>query len=45
MFVFVALTLQYLRIFAVAYGKTQELAKELRSVGCGELDIEGIWSY
>nr|CAD1824490.1 unnamed protein product [Ananas comosus var. bracteatus] len=34
--------LLYLRIFAVAYGKTQELAKELRSVGCGELDIEGL---
>ncbi|XP_058076178.1 exocyst complex component SEC10b-like isoform X2 [Magnolia sinica] len=34
--------LQYLRILAVAYEKTQELAKELRSVGCGDLDVEGL---
>ncbi|XP_073013619.1 exocyst complex component 5-like isoform X1 [Typha latifolia] len=34
--------LQYLRILALTYGKTQELAKELRSVGCGNLDVEGL---
>lgn len=34
--------LLYLRILAVAYQKTQELAKELRSVGCGDLDVEGL---
>ncbi|KAL6007596.1 Exocyst complex component 5 [Asimina triloba] len=32
--------LQYLRVLAVAYERTQELAKELRSVGCGDLDVE-----
>ncbi|KAK1307319.1 Exocyst complex component 5 [Acorus calamus] len=34
--------LLYLRILAVAFEKTQELAKELRSVGCGDLDVEGL---
>ncbi|KAI7752564.1 hypothetical protein M8C21_016976, partial [Ambrosia artemisiifolia] len=33
---------QYLRMLAVSYEKTQELAKDLRSVGCGDLDIEGL---
>lgn len=28
-------------MLAVAYEKTQELAKELRGVGCGDLDVEG----
>lgn len=28
-------------MLAVAYEKTQELAKDLRAVGCGDLDIEG----
>lgn len=28
-------------MLAVGYDKTQELAKDLRSVGCGDLDIEG----
>lgn len=32
---------QYLRMLAVAYEKTQELARDLRGVGCGELDVEG----
>lgn len=32
---------QYLRVLAVAYDKTKELAKELQSIGCGDLDIEG----
>ncbi|XP_073007870.1 exocyst complex component 5-like [Typha latifolia] len=32
----------YLRILSVAYDKTEELAKELRSVGCGDLDLEGL---
>lgn len=32
---------QYLRILAVAYEKTKELAIDLKAVGCGELDIEG----
>uniref|UniRef100_A0A1D1YYH3 Exocyst complex component 5 n=1 Tax=Anthurium amnicola TaxID=1678845 RepID=A0A1D1YYH3_9ARAE len=32
----------YLRLLAVAYEKTQELAKELRSVGCGDLDVDGL---
>ncbi|XP_047267956.1 exocyst complex component SEC10b isoform X3 [Capsicum annuum] len=32
----------YLRLLAVAYEKTQEFAKELRSVGCGDLDVEGL---
>ena len=35
------LRLQYLRMLAVAYEKTQELARELRAVGCGDLDVEG----
>lgn len=35
------LRLQYLRMLAVAYEKTQELARDLRAVGCGDLDIEG----
>ncbi|PWA49597.1 exocyst complex component sec10 [Artemisia annua] len=34
--------LLYLRMLAVGYDKTQELAKDLRSVGCGDLDIEGL---
>ncbi|CAM0949930.1 unnamed protein product [Alopecurus aequalis] len=34
--------LHYLRVLAVAYDKTKELAKELQSVGCGDLDIEGL---
>ncbi|XP_074574142.1 exocyst complex component 5-like [Curcuma longa] len=34
--------LQYLRIFAVSYEKTEELAKELQSVGCGDLDAQGL---
>ncbi|KAK4491144.1 hypothetical protein RD792_001868 [Penstemon davidsonii] len=32
----------YLRMLAVAYEKTQDLARELRSVGCGDLDVEGL---
>lgn len=28
-------------MLAVAYEKTQELARDLRSVGCGDLDVEG----
>uniref|UniRef100_A0A3Q7IEC5 Exocyst complex component Sec10 n=1 Tax=Solanum lycopersicum TaxID=4081 RepID=A0A3Q7IEC5_SOLLC len=32
----------YLRVLAVAYEKTQEFDKELRSVGCGDLDVEGL---
>ncbi|XP_020571289.1 exocyst complex component 5 [Phalaenopsis equestris] len=32
----------YLRNLAVAYEKTQELAKDLRAVGCGDLDVEGL---
>lgn len=32
---------QYLRMLAVAYEKTQELARDLRVVGCGDLDVEG----
>lgn len=32
---------QYLRLLAVAYEKTQELARDLRGVGCGDLDVEG----
>ncbi|XP_070027044.1 exocyst complex component SEC10b-like [Nicotiana sylvestris] len=32
----------YLRLLAVAYGKTQELARYLRGVGCGDLDVEGL---
>ncbi|KAI4355142.1 hypothetical protein L6164_003942 [Bauhinia variegata] len=34
--------LLYLRMLAVAYEKTQELAKDLRAVGCGDLDVEGL---
>lgn len=34
--------LLYLRMLAVAYEKTQELARDLRSVGCGDLDVEGL---
>ncbi|XP_043716679.1 exocyst complex component SEC10b-like isoform X2 [Telopea speciosissima] len=34
--------LVYLRMLAVAYEKTQELARELRAVGCGDLDVEGL---
>eukprot|EP00252_Welwitschia_mirabilis_P014977 TRINITY_DN33064_c0_g1_i1.p1 TRINITY_DN33064_c0_g1~~TRINITY_DN33064_c0_g1_i1.p1 ORF type:complete len:834 (-),score=193.38 TRINITY_DN33064_c0_g1_i1:189-2690(-) len=34
--------LLYLRILAVAYEKTLELAKELRGLGCGDLDVEGL---
>ncbi|KAJ7549386.1 hypothetical protein O6H91_07G051500 [Diphasiastrum complanatum] len=34
--------LQYLRLLAISYEKTQELAKELRTVGCGDLDVEGL---
>ncbi|KAF8658359.1 hypothetical protein HU200_059407 [Digitaria exilis] len=34
--------LQYLRILAIAYDKTKELAKDLQSIGCGDLDIEGL---
>uniref|UniRef100_A0A3Q7JMN0 Exocyst complex component Sec10 n=1 Tax=Solanum lycopersicum TaxID=4081 RepID=A0A3Q7JMN0_SOLLC len=36
------LNVQYLRLLAVAYEKTQEFDKELRSVGCGDLDVEGL---
>lgn len=32
---------QYLRLLAVAYEKTQELARDLCGVGCGDLDVEG----
>ncbi|KAH0778072.1 hypothetical protein KY290_009483 [Solanum tuberosum] len=32
----------YLRLLAVTYEKTQEFDKELRSVGCGDLDVEGL---
>ncbi|XP_078436856.1 exocyst complex component sec10 [Wolffia australiana] len=34
--------LLYLRLLIVAYEKTLELAKDLRSVGCGDLDAEGL---
>ncbi|KAG2623638.1 hypothetical protein PVAP13_3KG072000 [Panicum virgatum] len=34
--------LQYLRVLAVAYDKTKELSKDLQSIGCGDLDIEGL---
>lgn len=34
---------QYLRMLAVAYEKTLELSKDLRSVGCGDLDVEGTY--
>uniref|UniRef100_A0A2P2M2C9 Exocyst complex component SEC10-like n=1 Tax=Rhizophora mucronata TaxID=61149 RepID=A0A2P2M2C9_RHIMU len=33
--------LLYLRMLAVAYEKTQELARDLGTVGCGDLDVEG----
>lgn len=33
---------QYLRTLAGAYEKTQELAKELHGLGCGDLDVEGL---
>ncbi|XP_057788156.1 exocyst complex component SEC10b-like [Salvia miltiorrhiza] len=32
----------YLRMLAVSYEKTLELSKDLRSVGCGDLDVEGL---
>ncbi|KAK3005129.1 hypothetical protein RJ639_017853 [Escallonia herrerae] len=32
----------YLRMLAVAYEKTQELARDLHGVGCGDLDVEGL---
>ncbi|EPS73932.1 hypothetical protein M569_00824, partial [Genlisea aurea] len=32
----------YLRLLAVAYEKTQDLARDLRGVGCGDLDVEGL---
>lgn len=28
-------------MLAVAYEKTQEIARDLRVVGCGDLDVEG----
>lgn len=28
-------------MLAVAYEKTQGLARDLRAVGCGDLDVEG----
>ncbi|XP_039025390.1 exocyst complex component SEC10b-like [Hibiscus syriacus] len=34
--------LLYLRVLAVSYEKTQELARDLRAVGCGDLDVEGL---
>ncbi|CAK7348817.1 unnamed protein product [Dovyalis caffra] len=34
--------LLYLRMLAVAYEKTRELARDLRAVGCGDLDVEGL---
>ncbi|XP_076909669.1 exocyst complex component SEC10a-like [Bidens hawaiensis] len=34
--------LLYLRRLAVGYERTQELAKDLHSVGCGDLDVEGL---
>ncbi|KAL4567040.1 hypothetical protein LXL04_022611 [Taraxacum kok-saghyz] len=34
--------LLYLRILAVAYERTQALARDLRNVGCGDLDVEGL---
>ncbi|XP_022738905.1 exocyst complex component SEC10b-like isoform X2 [Durio zibethinus] len=34
--------LLYLRMLAVAYEKTQELARDLRAVGCGDSDVEGL---
>ncbi|KAL8554697.1 hypothetical protein ACS0TY_002763 [Phlomoides rotata] len=32
----------YLRMLAVAYEKTHDLSRDLRSVGCGDLDVEGL---
>lgn len=32
----------YLRTLAAAYEKTMDLAKELKNVGCGDLDVEGL---
>lgn len=37
------LIFQYLILLAVAYEKTQELARDLRGVGCGDLDVEGTY--
>ncbi|KAH6813435.1 exocyst complex component sec10 [Perilla frutescens var. frutescens] len=34
--------ISYLRLLAVAYEKTRDLARELRGVGCGDLDVEGL---
>ncbi|KAI4364714.1 hypothetical protein MLD38_020769 [Melastoma candidum] len=34
--------LLYLRMLAVAYEKTKELARDLRAVGCGDLDVEDL---
>ncbi|CAM6124454.1 unnamed protein product [Calypogeia fissa] len=34
--------LQYLRMLASSVEKTQELAKELQALGCGDLDAEGL---
>ncbi|CAJ1950635.1 unnamed protein product [Sphenostylis stenocarpa] len=34
--------LLYLRMLAVAYEKTRELASDLHAVGCGDLDVEGL---
>ncbi|KAI3829255.1 hypothetical protein L1987_03374 [Smallanthus sonchifolius] len=34
--------LLYLRRLAVGYERTQELAKDLCSVGCGDLDVDGL---
>ncbi|XP_054802441.1 exocyst complex component SEC10b [Prosopis cineraria] len=34
--------LLYLRMLAVAYEKTQELARDLQALGCGDLDVEGL---
>ncbi|CAI9277973.1 unnamed protein product [Lactuca saligna] len=34
--------LLYLRILSVGYERTQELARDLRNVGCGDLDVEGL---
>ncbi|XP_073122302.1 exocyst complex component SEC10b-like isoform X2 [Henckelia pumila] len=32
----------YLRMLAVSYEKTQDLSRDLHSVGCSDLDIEGL---
>lgn len=29
----------------MAYEKTQDLARDLRGVGCGDLDIEGMYEF